>query len=97
MRDCMDRRVNPPERVTSPTWGPPPPCKQALNEVRHQISRSDWFSCKLFVNLPYTSVENFFAIFCAIPLKSRLLYNVAAFALARLIGCNHYYYTSVTE
>ena len=30
MRDCMDRRVTPPERVTSPTWGSPPPCKQAL-------------------------------------------------------------------
>ena len=26
----MDRRVTPPNRVTSPTWGPPPPCKQAL-------------------------------------------------------------------
>ena len=26
----MDRRVTPPQRVTSPTWGPPPPCKQAL-------------------------------------------------------------------
>ena len=26
----MDRRVTPPKRVTSPTWGPPPPCKQAL-------------------------------------------------------------------
>ena len=22
----------PPKRVTSPTWGPPPPCKQALNQ-----------------------------------------------------------------
>ena len=31
MRDYMDRRLNPPKRVTSPTWGPPPPCKQALN------------------------------------------------------------------
>ena len=30
MRDCMDRRVTPPTRVTSPTWGPPPSCKQAL-------------------------------------------------------------------
>ena len=30
MRDCMDRRVTPPKRVTSPSWGPPPPCKQAL-------------------------------------------------------------------
>ena len=26
MRDCMDRRVSPPKRVTSPTRGPPPPC-----------------------------------------------------------------------
>ena len=26
-RDCMDRRV------TSPTWGPPPPCKQALSAM----------------------------------------------------------------
>ena len=31
MRDCMDRRVTPPKRVTSPSWGTPPPCKQALN------------------------------------------------------------------
>ena len=31
MRDYMDRQVTPPKRVTSPTWGPPPPpCKQAL-------------------------------------------------------------------
>ena len=27
----MDRRVTPPKRVTSPTWGPPPSCEQALN------------------------------------------------------------------
>ena len=33
MRDYVDRRVTPPKRVTSPTWGPPPPCKQALNDV----------------------------------------------------------------
>ena len=26
----MDRRVTPPKRVTSPTWSPSPPCKQAL-------------------------------------------------------------------
>ena len=26
----MDKRVTPPKRVTSPTWGTPPPCKQAL-------------------------------------------------------------------
>ena len=30
MRDYMDRRVTPPKRVTSPTWGPPHPYKYAL-------------------------------------------------------------------
>ena len=30
MRHYMDRRVTPPKRVTSPTWGPRPPCKRAL-------------------------------------------------------------------
>ena len=34
MRDCIDRRVTPPERVTSPTWGSPPPCKQALKGLK---------------------------------------------------------------
>ena len=29
----MDRRVTPPKRVTSPTWGPPHPCKQALSDL----------------------------------------------------------------
>ena len=31
MRDYMDRRVTPSKRITSPTWSPPPPCKQAPN------------------------------------------------------------------
>ena len=53
MRDCMDRRVTPPKRVTSPTWGPPPPCKQALTfggrcnhyfwDIRLNIHRSPNF------------------------------------------------------
>ena len=29
----MGKRVTPPKRVTSPTWGPPPPCKQALSRT----------------------------------------------------------------
>ena len=33
MRDYMDRQVTPPKRVTSPTWGPPPPCEQALRDA----------------------------------------------------------------
>ena len=27
----MNRRATQPKRVTSPTWGPTPPCKQALS------------------------------------------------------------------
>ena len=41
IRDYMERRVTPPRRVTSPTWGPPPPCKQALRgrKVRNGTCR----------------------------------------------------------
>ena len=31
MRYYMNRRVTPPKRVTSPTWDPPPQCKQTLS------------------------------------------------------------------
>ena len=34
MRDYMDRRVTPPKRVTSPTWGPSLTCKQVLKLSR---------------------------------------------------------------
>ena len=45
IRDYMDRGVTPPKRVTSPTWGPPPACKQVLSSkggcvvkhYRHQV------------------------------------------------------------
>ena len=33
MRDYMDKRVTPPKRVTSPTWGPQPPRKRALSDL----------------------------------------------------------------
>ena len=34
MRDCnKDRRVTLPKRVTSVTWGPPPPCKTDLKRL----------------------------------------------------------------
>ena len=33
----MDRRVTPPKRVTSPTWGPPPPYKQAVKGLYHAL------------------------------------------------------------
>ena len=34
MRDYMDRQLTKPKRITSPTWVPPPPCKQALSACR---------------------------------------------------------------
>ena len=33
----MDRRVTPRKRVTSATWGYPPPCKQALRYVNGEL------------------------------------------------------------
>ena len=36
MTDYIDKRVTSPNRVTSPTWGPPPPCKQALRGMEGQ-------------------------------------------------------------
>ena len=33
----MDRRITPPKRVTSPTWGPSPPCKQVLSRALNGI------------------------------------------------------------
>ena len=36
MRDYMDRRVTPPKRVTSPTWGPPPPSPKERYSLYHQ-------------------------------------------------------------
>ena len=38
MRDYMDRRV------TSPTWGPPPPCKQALIHYVSNVSNAIYAS-----------------------------------------------------
>ena len=37
----MDRWDTPPERATSPTWGPPPPCKQALRLAKTTILHVD--------------------------------------------------------
>ena len=39
-RDYTDRRVTPSKRVTSPTWGLPPPCQQALSG--HKTSLCKW-------------------------------------------------------
>ena len=40
-RDCMERLVTPPKRGTSPTWGPPPPCEQALKSKIYTPKQDD--------------------------------------------------------
>ena len=44
MRDYMDRRVTPSKRVTSHTWGPPPPCKQALSLQHGSFIPREWLA-----------------------------------------------------
>ena len=46
MRDYMDSRVTPPNQVTSLTWGPSPPSKQALKWQQHGNSlQKVWKNC----------------------------------------------------
>ena len=44
----MDRQVTPTKRVTSPTWSPPPPCKQALIVLKMKRvsvkNSSEWYT-----------------------------------------------------
>ena len=61
MRDYMDRRVTPPKWVTSPTWGPPPPCKQALRGTQSTNIKQDKVSKENVVQLhsaATTKIEN---------------------------------------
>jgi len=45
MIDYMGRRVTPPKGITSPTWGPSPPCKQALRFEKE----TNWKRCNKFL------------------------------------------------
>ena len=47
MRDYVDRRVTSPKRVTSPSWGPPPPCKQDLT----LLSKTNYYHAFFAENL----------------------------------------------
>ena len=64
MRDCMDRRVTPPRRFTSPTRGPPPAGKQAQSyttsvTVNHHI----YFVHQPLYGLYTENVINFESVF----------------------------------
>ena len=63
--DYMDRRVTPPKRITSPNWGPPPPCKQPLiqpvpgskivmcRDREYRCEKKSQTTCALFSRRPY--------------------------------------------
>ena len=56
----MDRRVTPPKRLTSPTWGPPPPCKQALRKTsiqRYEITQNSPFSIPFLTLIAFHRVK----------------------------------------
>ena len=48
MRDYTDRLVTPPKWGTSPTWGPPPSCKQALTLKFQTLIHPFWRGVYLF-------------------------------------------------
>ena len=51
IRDHMERRFTPPKRVTSPTWGPPTPCKQALEPRANAHNIVGWLDVTFCVRL----------------------------------------------
>ena len=51
IRDPMERRFTPPKRVTSPTWGPPTPCKQALEPRANAHNIVGWLNVTFCVRL----------------------------------------------
>ena len=61
----MERQVTPPKLVTSPTWGPLPPCNQALKQAFCRTSVT-WCTTSMLVcekrnldkaNKDFTSLE----------------------------------------
>ena len=59
----MDRRVTPPQPVTSPTWGPPPPCKQGLrfdqiSPRSRKISQSSWRDLFYLAQMSFISARS---------------------------------------
>ena len=46
----MDRQITPPKRVSSPTWGPPLPCKQALSQ-KFKLVLQSFYCCRFLFEL----------------------------------------------
>ena len=63
MRDYMDKRVTPTKGVTSPTWGSPPPCKQALNlSLRRRLVSHIYCNLQLMTTVTFNHVDHVFSV-----------------------------------
>ena len=54
----MDRRVTPTKRVTSPTWGPPLPCKQAALSASFMLKRGPYETKGAFMGKSKSGCSN---------------------------------------
>ena len=63
MRYYMDKRVHPPKRVTSPTWGPPSSCKQALNlSLRRRLVSPIYCKLQQMTTVTFNHVDHVFSV-----------------------------------
>ena len=86
----MDRRVTPPKRDTSPTWGPPSPCKQAHFVVSVRKGFSGFHTrcaCRAVVLLINPVVIDVFVVVVVVALKFKSSFNGMN---ANLIECYCY-------
>ena len=67
MSDNMDRRVTPAKRATSPSWGPPTPCKQTLSQMTILSCRRKRMALYLYLQ------RLFWNVFCLSVLHPALL------------------------
>ena len=57
--DCMERLVTPSRRGTSPSWGPPPPCEQALSKNKVSYLSRRRLSFRSEINTARETKQNF--------------------------------------
>ena len=78
MRDYMERRV------TSPTWGPPPPCKQAIREYQLVLpkSRGSFVGLVEVGNNSFATCRSWFNVE-VIRCKKPVLYNLVPRAFSQ--------------
>ena len=76
----MDRRVTPPKRVTSPIWGPPPPCKQALAVIGGNEAGVDLVLMQRFM-LYYVNHETHWPLWANLCGRHCLYFSLLAYDL----------------